>query len=52
MDCTIKDLFPNSLVIEMEGVDNNMLEFKNVVDALAEAVSDYYWKAEKVNAEN
>jgi stage II sporulation protein P len=47
-----QDISPNSIIIEVGGVDNNMNELKNTVNALAEAVSDYYWEAEKVNATN
>lgn len=44
-----QDLSANSLVVEVGGVDNNMKELKNTVEALAEAISQIYWKAEKVN---
>lgn len=44
-----QDLSGNSLVVEVGGVDNNMKELKNTVKALAEAISQIYWKAEKVN---
>lgn len=44
-----QDLSGNSLVIEVGGVDNNMKELKNTVEALADAISQIYWKAEKVN---
>jgi stage II sporulation protein P len=44
-----QDLSKNSLVVEVGGVDNNMKELKNTVEALAEAISQIYWKAEKVN---
>jgi len=44
-----QDLSGNSLVVEVGGVDNNMKELKNTVEALAEAISQLYWKAEKVN---
>lgn len=44
-----QDLSGNSLVVEVGGVDNNMKELKNTVEALAEAISQIYWKAEKVN---
>lgn len=43
-----QDLSPNSVIIEVGGVDNNMKELKNTVDALAEAISKLYWKAEEV----
>lgn len=44
-----QDLSANSLVVEVGGVDNNMKELINTVEALAEAISQIYWKAEKVN---
>lgn len=44
-----QDLTPNLLLIEMGGVDNDMAELKNTVNALAEAIGEFYWKAEKVN---
>jgi stage II sporulation protein P len=44
-----QDLHSNSLVVEVGGVDNNMKELKNTVEALAEAISQIYWKAEEVN---
>jgi stage II sporulation protein P len=44
-----QDLSGNSLVVEVGGVDNNMKELKNTVEALAEAISQIYWKAEEVN---
>ncbi|WP_246942429.1 stage II sporulation protein P [Bacillus pinisoli] len=47
-----QDLTPHSLIVEMGGVDNNMEELTHAVEALADAISDYYWKAEKVNGEN
>jgi stage II sporulation protein P len=44
-----QDLHSNSLVVEVGGVDNNMKELKNTVEALAEAISQIYLKAEEVN---
>jgi stage II sporulation protein P len=44
-----QDLHGNSLVVEVGGVDNNMKELKNTIEALAEAISQIYWKAEEVN---
>ncbi|WP_174731519.1 stage II sporulation protein P [Mesobacillus harenae] len=46
-----QDLSPNSLVVEVGGVDNNMKEIKNTVSALADAISQHYWKAAEVNAQ-
>lgn len=47
-----QDLMPNAMLIEIGGVDNNMSELKNTVKALAAVLSEYYWKAEQVNAQN
>jgi stage II sporulation protein P len=44
-----QDLSPNSLVIEMGGVDNTIEELNRTAEALAEVISEYYWEAEKVN---
>ncbi|WP_210366469.1 stage II sporulation protein P [Bacillus sp. REN3] len=44
-----QDLSANSLVVEVGGVDNNMKELKNTVEALAEAISQVSRKAEEVN---
>lgn len=47
-----QDLSPNSVVVEVGGVDNDMKELKNSVGALAEAISHLYWKAEAVQGSN
>lgn len=44
-----QDLSGNSLVVEVGGVDNNMKELKNTIEALAEAISQISRKAEEVN---
>lgn len=44
-----QDLHANTLVVEVGGVDNNMKELKNTIEALADAISQIYWKAEEVN---
>ncbi|RSD25490.1 stage II sporulation protein P [Mesobacillus subterraneus] len=44
-----QDLHSNSLVVEVGGVDNDMKELKNTIEALAEAISQIYWEAEEVN---
>nr|WP_239534575.1 stage II sporulation protein P [Priestia taiwanensis] len=44
-----QDLSPNSLLIEIGGVDNTLDELYRTVDLLAEIISDYYWKDAKVN---
>ena len=45
-----QDLSEHSILIEIGGVDNNMKEIKNTVDALAKVISQYFWDAEKVNS--
>lgn len=47
-----QDLSERSILIEIGGVDNNMNELKNTTEALAKVISEYYWKAEKVNGES
>ncbi len=44
-----QDLSPNAMLVEIGGVDNTLEELYNSVDLLAEALSHYYWQAEKVN---
>ncbi|KEK20001.1 stage II sporulation protein P [Bacillus manliponensis] len=44
-----QDLSPNSILVEIGGVDNTLEELYNTVDVLTEAFSEYYWEAEKVN---
>ncbi|MBO9128956.1 stage II sporulation protein P [Bacillus sp. 165] len=44
-----QDLSPHAMLIEIGGVDNTLEELYNTVDVLAEALSHYYWQAEKVN---
>jgi stage II sporulation protein P len=44
-----QDLSNRSILLEFGGVDNNLKELNNAVDAFAKAFSDYYWKAEPVN---
>ncbi|SDK53144.1 stage II sporulation protein P [Sediminibacillus albus] len=45
-----QDVSDNALTIEFGGVDNNMDELYRSAAALAEVFSDYYWDAEKVQA--
>ncbi|MER2256408.1 MAG: stage II sporulation protein P, partial [Priestia megaterium] len=40
-----------SILIEVGGVDNNMEELTNTVKAFSDVFSEYYWQAEKVNAQ-
>ncbi|WP_246940515.1 stage II sporulation protein P [Bacillus pinisoli] len=46
-----QDLSQNALIIEFGGVDNTMEELNNAAEAMADVFSEYYWQAEKVNAE-
>lgn len=39
-----QDLSPRALLIEVGGVDNNMEELQNAMDAFADIFSEYYWK--------
>ncbi|MFD1038537.1 stage II sporulation protein P [Virgibacillus byunsanensis] len=47
-----QDLSENSVVVEFGGVENNMDELYRTADAFAEVFSDFYWDAEKVNADS
>jgi len=38
-----QDLSPNTILIEVGGVDNNYEELKNAMDAFADVFSEYYW---------
>ncbi|MFD1736411.1 stage II sporulation protein P [Bacillus salitolerans] len=44
-----QDLSDNSILIEVGGVDNDMVEIKNTVDALANVISNYLLNEEKEN---
>lgn len=44
-----QDLSNRSILLEFGGVDNNLEELYNAVDAFAKVFSEYYWKAEEVN---
>lgn len=39
-----QDISPNSLIIEIGGVDNTVEELHRSTEALAEVLSDYYWE--------
>jgi stage II sporulation protein P len=39
-----QDLSPRALLIEVGGVDNNMEELQNAMDAFADVFSQYYWQ--------
>ena len=45
-----QDLLENSLLIEFGGVDNTLDELYRTADAVADVFSEFYWNAEKVNA--
>ncbi|WP_099158561.1 stage II sporulation protein P [Virgibacillus ndiopensis] len=47
-----QDLSNNALTFEIGGVYNNLEELYRSADALAEVFSDFYWDAEKVNADS
>ncbi|MFD2612697.1 stage II sporulation protein P [Paenibacillus gansuensis] len=40
---------PNSILVEIGGVENTLQECYRTVDVLAKMIADVYWKAEKVN---
>ena len=45
-----QDLAPNSILIEIGGIENNLEELFNTVDLLAELFAEYYWQdAQEVN---
>jgi stage II sporulation protein P len=46
-----QDLSSKALTVEVGGVDNDITELQNTVDALAKVISDFYWEAEKVDAD-
>ncbi len=45
-------IFQNVVIIELDGVDDEVREIKDTVDALSKSISDYYRKAQKGNGEN
>ncbi len=47
-----QDLSENAFLVEFGGVDNTFEELYRSSDALADALSEYYWQAEKVNQDN
>ncbi|MET3195367.1 stage II sporulation protein P [Bacillus sp. OAE603] len=44
-----QDLSPNSLLIEVGGVDNTLPELYRTIDLLSDILSEYYWNAAKAN---
>ncbi|MFY2155845.1 stage II sporulation protein P [Cytobacillus firmus] len=47
-----QDLSERALLMEFGGVENNLDELNNSIKAFADVFSDYYWKAEPVNAKD
>lgn len=47
-----QDLTDNGLLFEIGGVDNNLDELYRSADALGEVFSEFYWDAEKVDADD
>ncbi|MEH6940215.1 stage II sporulation protein P [Bacillus sp. JJ664] len=45
-----QDLSPNSLLIEVGGVDNTLPELYRTIDLLSDILSEYYWNAEKAKS--
>lgn len=46
-----QDLSDRALLLEFGGAENNLDELNKSIEAFAEVFSEYYWKAEMVNAE-
>jgi len=44
-----QDLSPNSVIIEIEGIENTMDELYRTADAMGEVLSQYYWNATEVS---
>ncbi|WP_010678188.1 stage II sporulation protein P [Bacillus timonensis] len=47
-----QDKSENAMLIEFGGVDNNFEELRRTAAAVADALAEYYWQAEKVNADD
>lgn len=47
-----QDLSNKAILFEFGGVDNNLEELKNTSAAVADVLSEFYWQAEKVNADS
>jgi stage II sporulation protein P len=45
-----QSISPNSILIEIGGPENTLVESYRTADVLASVISDIYWDAEKVNA--
>ncbi|MEH7236086.1 stage II sporulation protein P [Bacillus sp. JJ1562] len=46
-----QDKSENAMLIEFGGVDNNFEELRRTATAIADVFAEYYWQAEKVNAD-
>ncbi len=46
-----QDKSENAMLIEFGGVDNNFEELRRTAAAIADVIAEYYWQAEKVNAD-
>lgn len=42
-----QDISPNSVIVEIGGVDNTVEELHRTTEIFAEAISNYYWHSEK-----
>ncbi|MFC0270068.1 stage II sporulation protein P [Metabacillus herbersteinensis] len=47
-----QDLSNKAMLLEFGGVDNTLDELKNTSAAVADVISEFYWQAEKVNADS
>ena len=45
-----QDLSPRAILLEVGGVDNNMTELHNAIDAFADVFSEYYWQMKNAKA--
>ncbi|MDQ6596708.1 stage II sporulation protein P [Bacillus salipaludis] len=45
-----QDLSPRAILLEVGGVDNNMTELHNAIDAFADVFSEYYWHMKNAKA--
>jgi stage II sporulation protein P len=45
-----QDLSPRAILVEVGGVDNNLEELQNAMDAFADVFSEYYWKMKGAHA--
>lgn len=44
-----QDLSEGAILVEFGGVDNNLSELYNTIEAFADIFSEFYWQAEKAN---